>query len=297
MNNIIKKGYRNLIETNVLHNLIMTKSPNLRILNTTWYLPTSTNNAQIEVFEKRIPSSFYFDIDKVIDTKSQFPHMLPTTDDFTAFMKEYRIRTTDQIICYDNVGVYTSPRVWWMLSSFGCQNVKVLNGGFPKWLKENRPVDSKFNTTYLPISEDKHDSYNYSLNNQQVVNYPNVCKLSKLIVNKQTQSQLVDARLNNRFNGIVPEPRPNVRRGHIPGAKNITFQDVLSEDGTTYLSLEKIKQLGVEKGIDTKYPIVFYCGSGVTACVPYLPFLELGATCSIYDGSWSEYGSFPEPEK
>jgi thiosulfate/3-mercaptopyruvate sulfurtransferase len=288
------RTYTHLIDTATLHSLIEAKTPNLRILNSSWYLPTSNKNAKAEVFESRIPSSFFFDIDKVSNTKVTLPHIIPDLEDFTKHMNEYKIRKNDTIVCYDNVGIYSSPRVWWMLRTYGCTNVKVLNGGFPKWLKENRPLDHKLQVSKLPLHIEKEGDFIFEYDTTQVVSYKNAKKLSDLIVANSTTIQLVDARQSTRFNGTVPEPRPGVRRGHIPGAINIPFTEVLTADGTEYLPLDEIKKIAINKKIDIKKPITFSCGSGVTACVPYLPFYELGTTCSVYNGSWSEYGSFPE---
>jgi thiosulfate/3-mercaptopyruvate sulfurtransferase len=121
----------------------MKSSPkNLRVLNGTWYMPNVKKYPRQEHKESRIPGSIFFDIDEISDKSTDLPHMLPPLDQFLAMMRYMRLRRTDQIVCYDNVGIFSAPRVAWTMKYFGAENVRVLNGGFPKWLKEGRPVES-----------------------------------------------------------------------------------------------------------------------------------------------------------
>ena len=131
-----------MIETEELADILKDAPKNLRVLNGTWYMPNVPKNPKQEHKACRIPNAVFFDIDEIADKSTDLPHMLPTTEEFTRHMKALRVRRNDMIVCYDNIGVFSSPRVAWTMRFFGADNVKVLNGGLKKWLKEGRKTMS-----------------------------------------------------------------------------------------------------------------------------------------------------------
>ena len=149
-----------MIETDELDNLLQKGQKDLRILNGTWYMPNQKKNPKQEHKDSRIPTSIFFDIDDIADKTIDLPHMLPSEEEFIQHMQNLRVRRTDNIICYDNVGIFSSPRVAWTMRFFGAERVRVLNGGFKKWVKEGRKVESgESNSNHL----EREGDYNYKI--------------------------------------------------------------------------------------------------------------------------------------
>lgn len=155
-----------LIETDELEDLMHKKPKDLRILNSTWFLPAHKRNASVEHGEKRIPTSVFLDLEEIADKTINLPLMLPKVEHFTQHMKHLRVRRTDNIVCYDNLGIWSSPRAAWCLRFFGAERVRVLNGGLVKWLAENRKTES--GPQNLNQFESDGD-YNYRIVNEEAV--------------------------------------------------------------------------------------------------------------------------------
>lgn len=152
--------HKYLIETEELHKLLDKGSSDLRIVNSTWYMPNANRDPKKEHIESRIPTSIFFDIDEIADRETDLPHMLPPENEFKIHMRNLRIRKTDNIIFYDNHGIFSSPRAAWTLRFFGAENVRILNGGFKKWLLEGRPTESgKSTSDHL----EEEGDYSYSI--------------------------------------------------------------------------------------------------------------------------------------
>ena len=223
-----------------------------------------------------IPNALRFDFDNDIkDINTSLPHMMPTPEFFTKEVQKLGINQDSAIVVYDNVGIYASPRAWWMFRAMGHEQVAVLDGGLPAWIKagyETVTTHAKPNERGNFISNPQADSFIDSSYVLKAIHKP--------------QITIVDARAEGRFKGVDPEPRPNMKRGHIPNAINIPFASVL-ESGK--MKSKSALQTMFEKY--KEYQKVFYCGTGVTACVLALAADQVGdKNFSVYDGSWAEWG-------
>jgi thiosulfate/3-mercaptopyruvate sulfurtransferase len=225
---------------------------------------------------QHIPGAVFFDIDELSDHATTLPHMLPTAEDFSRSMSALGVGHDMTIVVYEQEGVFSAPRAWWMLRTFGAQHVYVLNGGLRAWTEAGLP------TEYGPVHHPPA-SFHATLNRDAVAN------LSQLKNSITDHRQILDARSAARFNGTAPEPRPGLSSGHMPGAVNVPFAELAEGDGCLK-STGKLRELFMAKDIDLEQPITTTCGSGVTAAVIALGLEVAGAkNVSLYDGSWAEY--------
>lgn len=254
-------------------------APDLVVLDGSWHLPTAKRDARAEYEAEHIPGAVFFDIDEISDETSPLPHMLPSTVKFASRMKKMGIGDGMRIVVYDSVGMFSAARVWWTFRVMGHEDVAVLNGGLPKWKAEGRPVTSE----PTPPRSPRH--FTPRLNASLVRDLDDM----KRIV-AGGAAQIADARGPGRFAGKEPEPRPGLRSGHMPGARNVPYGRVLNPDGTLK-SPEDLAKVFTEAGIDPSKPVVTTCGSGVSAAVLSLALALIGQPDSgLYDGSWSEWG-------
>jgi thiosulfate/3-mercaptopyruvate sulfurtransferase len=227
-----------------------------------------------------IPGAIFFDIEALSDHTTQLPHMLPTAEAFAHNMSALGIADNATIVIYEQESVFSAPRAWWMLRTFGAQHVHILDGGLRAWIEANLPTESG------PVHR-AAASFHAKLNHEAV---KDLAQLKEKITNHQ---QILDARSAARFSGTAPEPRPGLSSGHMPGATSIPFNDLV-EDGRLKPA-DKLQQLFTAKKIDLQQPITTTCGSGVTAAVLALGLAVIGAkNVSLYDGSWAEYAQQPD---
>jgi len=202
----------------------------------------------------------------------------------------FAIKNEDHIVVYDHSDTYSSCRLWFALKYFGHKKVSVLDGGMKKWLAENRLTDNKINKDLGKFSNiDKLNTEN----KYKVKEKTDLIKNKKQIDEnlKKNQFQTVDARSRERFEGKIDEPRSGLRRGCIVGSKNLPFKDCINSDNNTFKSKEELSKIFIKNNIDISKPIVFTCGSGMTACVLGMAYSIIsGKSAVVYDGSWSEYG-------
>ncbi|HKZ97821.1 MAG TPA: 3-mercaptopyruvate sulfurtransferase [Hyphomicrobiaceae bacterium] len=255
------------------------EAPDLVVLDGSWHLPTSGRDAKAEYLAEHIPGALFFDINDLVDEKSPLPHMLPSTVKFASRMKKMGVGDGMRIVVYDTLGLFSAARVWWTFRAMGHQDVAVLNGGLRKWKAEGRPLEEG-----PPVPRTARH-YTPLLNGSLVRDLDDM----KSYLAKGNM-QIVDARSRARFEGTEPEPRPGLRRGHIPGSKNVPWASILNPDGTVKSKAE-LERIFRDAGIDPQQPVVTTCGSGVTASMLSLALAVLGQTnAAVYDGAWSEWG-------
>lgn len=254
----------------------------LRIVDASWHLPAAGRDARSEFEAAHIPGAVFFDIDEIADTSNPLPHMLPSPEKFASRMQALGLGDGSRIVVYDNSEVRSAARAWWMLRVFGAHQVAVLDGGFQKWQAESRPVESG-----KPVVRHRHFT--------PWMDDKAVRSLAQMKANLTTQAeQVLDARAASRFSGSEPEPRPGLRAGHIPGARNLPYKELLNEDGT-FKRGEDLRAAFEQTGVDLSRPVVTTCGSGVTAAVLTFGLHLLGhEKVALYDGSWTEWGSQPD---
>ena len=254
---------------------------NVRILDATWHMPSCEKNAEKEFLKGHIKNSFFFDLDKYSKQNSSLPHMLPNIDSWEETISKFGIKNSDHIIIYDNSDVISSCRIWYNFLYFNHNSnlVSVLNGGLKKWQKENREITESVKK-FAESNYQAKENLNMILNKNQI---------DLNIKNKIYE--LIDARSKNRFNGLQPEPRKELKSGHIKGSKNIPFTELINNVDNTFKDKQKLIKIFDNLKLDASKDIAFTCGSGVTACILGLANSTVtGKNPVIYDGSWSEYG-------
>ena len=262
----------------------------VKIFDASWHMPSSNRNAKKEYSAKHIKGAMFWNVDEHSDKDSPYPHMMSNSDYWTKMLWSFGIQNDDHIIVYDYSDVYSSCRLWFALKYFGHQKVSVLDGGMKKWLSENRSTDNK--TDQISGKFSNIDKLNPK-NKYKIKEKIDLIKNKKQIdenINKN-QFQTVDARSRERFEGKVDEPRTGLRRGCIIGSKNLPFKDCINAETNTFKSKDELSKIFIKNNIDITKPIVFTCGSGMTACVLGMAYSIIsGKSAIVYDGSWSEYG-------
>ncbi len=255
-------------------------NPGIVVVDATYHLPNVRRDARSEYAREHIPGALFFDIDAISDQGSALPHMLPPPEAFARAMSDLGIGNDDHVVAYDNYGLFSAARPWWMLRSFGHDRVSVLDGGLPKWKREGRPVTDAPST---PSSGKK-----FMARPRPDLVRDKAQMLANLVARSE---QVLDARSAGRFQGGQPEPRAGLRSGRIPGSRNLPYNELLDPDRGTVLAPDRLRTLFNGAGIDPQRPVVTSCGSGVTACVLALGLELTGAQrVAVYDGSWSEWG-------
>jgi len=252
-------------------------SSNVRVIDASLPRVGVKEDTRANYREAHIPNAPFFDIDDIADPDATLPHMMPSAELFAEKVGALGISNDCQVVVYDQHGIYSAPRAWWMFRAFGHDNVAVLDGGLAKWRAEGReitdasvsPAPAVFSATLneglLRLAAQVND--NISTGNEQVV----------------------DARGAGRYNGTEPESRPGLRSGHIPKSLNVPYAAIVKEG--SMVDASALATAFVDGGVDLEKPITTSCGSGITACILALGlYLNGRDDVAIYDGSWTEWG-------
>lgn len=254
-------------------------APGIVVVDGSWYLPAMNRDPEAEYRAGHIPGAVRFDIDTIKDRDTSLPHMLPRPEAFASAMRTLGIGDGMTIVVYDGAGLFSAPRVWWTFKVFGARDVNILEGGLPAWTAEGRPLEEGPPRPRAP----RH--FTARLDHGAVADLSDVRR-----VLATGAAQVVDARSAERFRGEAPEPRPGLRSGHMPGALNLPFSEVV-ENGRLK-SPEAIRAAAERAGIDLSRPVVTTCGSGVSAAILSVAFAAAGQEPrALYDASWAEWGA------
>ncbi len=248
--------------------------PDLRILDASWHLDGTPGRP---IFEAgHIPSAAFFDLETISDPVDPLPHMMPSADRFAEQVGRLGVTETDRIVVYDTLGLFTAARAWWMFRAMGCERVQVLDGGLPAWIAAGGPLEpGPARARPTPFTARPRSGL--------------IVGLDRVRAALEAGETVLDARGAPRFAGAVPEPRAGLRPGHMPGARNLPFAELLTPEGLMRPQQE-LEAVFADRGVDPDSRPIATCGSGVTAAIPLLALAVLGREGVLYDGSWAEWG-------
>jgi thiosulfate/3-mercaptopyruvate sulfurtransferase len=253
--------------------------PHIRVIDPSFKLPGITPTAREDYGRGHIPGAVFFDIDDIAEPGTSLPHMIPSPELFARKMEGLGIGDDDRVIVYDSAGLSSAGRAWWMLRLYGHPDVALLDGGLPKWKAEGRPLE-----TAVPNPPRRRFTARFD---------PALVRDKQALMDNLStrREQVVDARAAGRFAGIAEETRPGLRRGHIPGSRNLPFDRVTDPQTLRLRDADELADLFRDAGVALDRPIVTSCGSGVTACAIAFALHLIGHPgAAVYDGSWSEWG-------
>ncbi|ETE06255.1 3-mercaptopyruvate sulfurtransferase [Escherichia coli LAU-EC8] len=253
--------------------------PEIQIIDARMASPGQEDrNVAQEYLNGHIPGAVFFDIEALSDHTSPLPHMLPRPETFAVAMRELGVNQDKHLIVYDEGNLFSAPRAWWMLRTFGVEKVSILGGGLAGWQRDVLLLEE--GAVELPEGE-----FNATFNPEAVVKVTDV-----LLASHENTAQIIDARPAARFNAEVDEPRPGLRRGHIPGALNVPWTELVREGELK--TTDELDAIFFGRGVSYDKPIIVSCGSGVTAAVVLLALATLDVpNVKLYDGAWSEWGA------
>ena len=262
--------------------------PGLMVFDTTKYLPNEPFDGKAKFAEAHVPGADYFDIDLVADPDATLPHMIPSAARFEKLMGMLGVSNASRLVFYDQKGLASAARGWWLMRLFGHHEAAVLDGGLPKWVKEGRPTEAG--------PPPPRDSAEFVADFQAEL-VRGIGDVKRIVRQGGGGVLILDARARGRFDGTAPEPRPGLPSGHMPGAANLPFTELLRAD-QTLLDPAALRERFQAAGVTAERPVVTSCGTGVTACILSLGLMQAGfPEPAVYDGSWTEWAGRPETPK
>ncbi|MBO1073973.1 sulfurtransferase [Roseomonas marmotae] len=260
--------------------------PDLVVFDATYYLPNEPQDAQALFLEAHIPGARFFDVNEVADPETNLPHMAPTAGRAARLLGQLGIANSSRVVFYDQKGLFSAARGWWLLRLFGHERVAVLDGGLPKWRTEGGEL------AHGAASAPRAQTFWADFIAARLAGIGDV---KRAVASRS--AQIIDARSPGRFDGTAPEPRPGLPSGHMPGACNVPATALLAPD-QTMLPPEVLRELFARAGVDGSKPTITSCGTGITACVVALGLVRAGLPePAVYDGSWTEWAARPETPK
>lgn len=262
--------------------------PDLVVFDCSTYLPNEPGNVHDGFRKAHIPGALLFDIDRIADPDTDLPHMIPTPGRFAKMVGALGVSNATRVVFYDQHGLRSSARGWWMMRLFGHENAAVLDGGLPKWRREGRPVESGDPPAPAPAT---------FVPDFRAERVKGIGDIKRIVRQGGGEALILDARARGRFDGTAPEPRPGMPSGHMPGAANLPATDLLNPD-LTMKDPATLRAMFEAVGVEAERPVVTSCGTGVTACALALGLVRAGfPEPAVYDGSWTEWAGRPETPK
>ncbi|BBU61028.1 sulfurtransferase [Methylosinus sp. C49] len=253
-------------------------APDVIIFDASWHMPAAGRDPRAEFLDAHIPGAVFFDIDAIADHSTDLPHMLPDPVAFSSAARKLGLGDGMRAVVYDSLGLFSAPRLWWTLRVFGLTDVSILDGGLPAWKAEGRPLEQG----------ESHRPQRHFTARMDHALVADAADVSRALADRS--AQVVDVRSAERFAGSVPEPRPGLRSGHMPGALNLPFGNLIAEGRLK--SPAALAEIFTAAKIDLERPVIASCGSGLTASILSLALAAVGRRpATVYDGSWSEWGA------
>ncbi|PHM74689.1 3-mercaptopyruvate sulfurtransferase [Xenorhabdus kozodoii] len=252
---------------------------NVVVIDASAPMPTQSIDYHQLWLEKHIPGAQFFDLDKVANLQTNLPHMLPEPETFCQAVNKMGMSENHLVVIYDQGNLFSAPRAWWTFNIFGARHIRILEGGWQGWLQAGYATESG------KVTRSPH-VFNIQFTPEKV------CSQAQILdaLHHNASVQFVDARAEERFQAKVPEPRPGLRMGHLPNAKNVPWTALI--DNGRYKPVEEITAIFRKQGVDLNQPIISSCGSGMTAAVLILGLEMIGhKEARLYDGSWAEWGA------
>lgn len=227
-----------------------------------------------------IPGSLHvFVLGELSDPDNPVPMMMPAAEKFADIMAGYGIGNGTRVVLYDNSNHAWAARVWWMLRACGFDNATVLNGGWKKWLRENRPASTEAAT--------------YPRGNFVPQPRPELMATKQEVLDSlgSKSVQLIHALPPPTFTGeVAPYGRP----GRIPGSSNVYCESLIDPESNTYIDRDVQRRMFTEAGALDAERVITYCGGGIAASSDALALVCIGVkNVAVYDGSLSEWAADP----